>query len=259
MDWQDGERESPSNGSAVYSIDHLNAINNLTSQVSNLGKEMSSIKAKLESASSQAPTLPSQFKGKGTSSKPTPPSSSNNMPSGFLFCDVCGSYDHDASNCPHSFSDVCDDFNGNENEHVNYVSNNNGSRFDNQRGQVNRNYHNHGNFDNYNQGGGYRNQGFRGYGNQNQGYGNQNQAKGNWNNQGRGNFQNNSQRGPPPGFVPKTQVQNDNFYVPPSSYRSNLEEIIDNQTKLLNTYMEVSDKKFNEMMTHNKMLENQIS
>ena len=212
------------------------------------------------------------------------------MPSGCLFCDDCGSYDHDVSNCPHACMDVCDDQDGNVNEHVNYVSNNHDSRFENQRGQWNRNYNNHGNFDNYNQGGGYRNQGNQGsrgnynnqgyssqnqnqnYGNQNQGYGNhnqgsgnhnqgygQNQNRGNWNNQGRGNFQNNAQRGPPPGFAPK--AQNDNSYVQSSSssHRTNLEEIIENQTKLLNTYMTVSDKKFNEMMTHNKMLENQIS
>ncbi|XP_021728376.1 uncharacterized protein LOC110695455 [Chenopodium quinoa] len=38
-----------------------------------------------------------------------------------------------------------------------------------------------------------------------------------------------------------------------------LPEIIENQTKLLSTYMAVNDRKFNEVMIHNKMLENQIS
>ncbi|XP_021741781.1 uncharacterized protein LOC110707993 [Chenopodium quinoa] len=169
MYWQDGERESTSkSGSMVYSFDHLNAINNLSSQISNLWKEMTSIKAKLESASSLAPILPSQNKGRGTSSNSSPLSTSNNMPSGCLFCDICGSYEHDSCNCPHAFSDGYDDFDSNESDHVNYVSNNNnGSRFDNKRGQGNRNYHNQGNFDNYNQGSGYRNrgnQGFRGIG-----------------------------------------------------------------------------------------------
>ena len=51
MDWQEGERESLSKGeSAVYSVDHLNAIHNLTSQIVYLGKEMTSIKAKLETS-----------------------------------------------------------------------------------------------------------------------------------------------------------------------------------------------------------------
>ncbi|XP_021713457.1 uncharacterized protein LOC110681611 [Chenopodium quinoa] len=169
-DWQDGERDSTSkSGSSVYSIYHLNAINNLSSQMTNLGKEMTAIKAKLESSSSfQASNLPSQFKGRGTLSNCQPLPSSNNMPSGCLFCDACGSYDHDSCNCPHASPECGDDFDNNESEHVNYVSNNN--------------------------------------------------------------------------------VQ-----------RTNLEDIIKNQTKLLNTYMAISDKKFNEMMTHNKMLENQIS
>ncbi|XP_021734957.1 uncharacterized protein LOC110701651 [Chenopodium quinoa] len=91
------------------------------------------------------------------------------MPSGCLFCDVCGSYDHDSSNCPHAFPDGNDDFDNNESDQVNYVSN-------------------------------YNN------------------------------------------------VQ-----------RTYLEEIIENQTKLLSTYMVVSEKKLNEVITHNKMLENKIS
>ena len=143
----------------MYSVDHLNAINNLSSQMTNLGKEMSAIKAKLESATYQVSSLPSQSKGRGMSSNIQPPPSSNNMPSGCLFCDDCGSYDHDVSSCPHACMDVCDDQDGNVNEHVNYVSNNHDSRFENQRGQWNRNYNNHGNFDNYNQGGGNRNHG----------------------------------------------------------------------------------------------------
>ncbi|XP_021775707.1 N66 matrix protein-like [Chenopodium quinoa] len=152
---------------------------------------MTSIKAKLENASSLTPTLPSQNKVEGTSSNSTPLSTSNNMPSGCLFYDICGSYEHDSSNCPHAFSDGCDDFDDNVNEHVNYVSNNNnGSRFDNQRSQGNRNYHNQGNFDNYNKGSGYRNQGNQGFrGNySNQGYSGQNQGQGYGNhNQGYGN------------------------------------------------------------------------
>ncbi|XP_021737696.1 uncharacterized protein LOC110704207 [Chenopodium quinoa] len=55
------------------------------------------------------------------------------MPSGRLFCDVCKSYDQDASNCPRACMDVCDDQDGNVNEHVNYVSNNNDSTFENKR------------------------------------------------------------------------------------------------------------------------------
>ncbi|XP_021776354.1 uncharacterized protein LOC110740185 [Chenopodium quinoa] len=140
------------------------------------------------------------------------------MRSGCLVYDVCGSYEHNSSMCPHPFMDKCDDFEGYVNEHVNFEPNNNGSRFDNQKGQGNRNYHNQGNFDDYNQGSGYRNQGNQGF-----------------------------------------QGQGDNFYAQPSSSKSNLEEIIEIQTKLLNTYISVSDKKFNEMMTQNKMLENQIS
>ncbi|XP_021737526.1 uncharacterized protein LOC110704046 [Chenopodium quinoa] len=38
-----------------------------------------------------------------------------------------------------------------------------------------------------------------------------------------------------------------------------MEEIIGKQTKFLSTYMAVSEKKFNEVMTHNNMLKNQIS
>ena len=55
-----------------------------------------------------------------------------------------------------------DEFDNNECEHVNFVSNNNVQRFDNQKGQWNRNYQNQGNFDNYNHNGGYRNQGNQG-------------------------------------------------------------------------------------------------
>ncbi|XP_021736290.1 uncharacterized protein LOC110702854 [Chenopodium quinoa] len=98
MDWQEGEKESSrKGGSAVYSVDHLNAINNLTSQIANLGKEMTSIKAKLESSSSHQ-ERPSQSKGRGMSSNPST-STSNNMPNGSLFCENCGSYDHDTSSC----------------------------------------------------------------------------------------------------------------------------------------------------------------
>ncbi|XP_021734959.1 putative uncharacterized protein DDB_G0286901 [Chenopodium quinoa] len=148
----------------------------------------------------------------------------------------------------------------------------------------NRNSHQQGSFDNYNNDG-YRNQGnqgFRGnyknkgYNNQNQsqGYGNQgqshgfcgqhqnfgnNQGRGNWNNQNRGNFQNNNQRGPPPGFAPRPQGNGDNSYAQPPSSKTTLKEISENQTKILNTYMSVSDKKFNEMMTHNNMFEFQIT
>ena len=72
-DWQDGERESTSKSRyLVYSVNHLNAINNLSSQMTNLGKEMSAIKAKLESATYQVSSLPSQSKGRGMSSNSQP-------------------------------------------------------------------------------------------------------------------------------------------------------------------------------------------
>ncbi|XP_021737703.1 syntaxin-7A-like [Chenopodium quinoa] len=142
------------------------------------------------------------------------------MPSGCLFCDSCGSYDHDSSMCSKTFVDGCDDVETNECEHVNFVSNANvGQRFDGPKNFGNRNSHPQGGFDNYNNGG-YRNQGNKGF-------------RGNYNNQGYSN-------------------QN-------PSHGKNLEEIIDNKTKIINTYMAVSDKKFNEMMTHNKMLKTQIT
>ncbi|XP_021732765.1 uncharacterized protein LOC110699572 [Chenopodium quinoa] len=129
-DWQDSERDLTSkSGSLVYSIDHLNAIKNLSSQMTNLGKEMTAIKAKLEgSFSSQASNSPSQFKGRGTFSNSQPPPSSNNMPCGCLFCDACGPYDHDSCNCPHASPECGDDFDNSESEHVNDVSNNNEQR-----------------------------------------------------------------------------------------------------------------------------------
>ncbi|XP_021740109.1 probable serine/threonine-protein kinase clkA [Chenopodium quinoa] len=248
MDWQEGEREPTSkSGSAFYSIDHLNAINKLSSNISNLGKEVTSIKAKLKSASSQAPILSFHNKGRGISSNSTPLSTSNNIPSGCVFCDVCGSYNHDSSSCPHAFESY-DEGETNEYDQVSFVSyNNNGPRFDGPRNFGNRNAHQQGNFDNYNNGG-YRNQGnqnFRGNYN-NQGYNNQNQGQcqnwGNWNNQNQGNFKINNQRGPPPGFSPKTQGNGKNFYAQPSNFKTTLEKIIENQTKILNTYMAVSEK-----------------
>ncbi|XP_021760331.1 uncharacterized protein LOC110725160 [Chenopodium quinoa] len=88
MDWKEGERDSTNKSSStIYSVDHLNAINNLSSQVSNLGKEMTLIKAKLKCDSSIAPSLPSHIKGRGTPSNSTPLSTSSNMPSGCVFCD----------------------------------------------------------------------------------------------------------------------------------------------------------------------------
>ncbi|XP_021736154.1 N66 matrix protein-like [Chenopodium quinoa] len=237
---------------------------------------MTLIKAKLKSASSNATSLPSHIKGRVTSSNSTPPSTSSNMPSGCVFCDVCGSYDHDTSSCPHAFEN-CDDVENNDCEQVNFVSNNNnGQRFESPRNFGTRNAHQQGSFDNYNSGG-YWNQGNQGFGgnynnqgysnqNQGQGYGNQgqsqgfggqhqnygnNQGRGNSNNQNRGNFQNNNQRGPPPGFSPRPQGNGDNSYAQPPYSRTNLEEIIETQTNILSTYMAVSDKKFNEMMTHN--------
>ncbi|XP_021715210.1 uncharacterized protein LOC110683170 [Chenopodium quinoa] len=120
------------------------------------------------------------------------------------------------------------------------------------------NYSNQG-YSNQNQNQGYGNQGhYHGFGGQKQNFGN-NQGRGNWNNQSRGNFPNNNQRGPPPGFAPRSQGNGDNSCAQPPSSKNTLEEIIENQTKILNTYMSVSDKKFNEMMTHNKMLETQIT
>ncbi|XP_021721514.1 N66 matrix protein-like [Chenopodium quinoa] len=172
------------------------------------------------------------------------------MPSGCLFCDSCGSYDHDSSMCSQAFVDGCDDVENNECEHVNFVSNaNGGQRFDGPKNFGNRNSHPQGGFDSYNNEG-YRNQGnqgFRGnynnqgYSNQNSshGYGNQGQSQGfgnhyhnggnsqgrgnGNNNQSRGNFQNNNQRGPPPDFAPKPQANGENSYSQPSSFKSNLE------------------------------------
>ncbi|XP_021764012.1 uncharacterized protein LOC110728679 [Chenopodium quinoa] len=127
MDWKEGQRESSSKGrSAVYSVDHLNAINNLTSQIANLGKEMTSIKAKLESSSSQQ-ERPSQSKGRANSNV----------------------------------------------------------------------------------------------------------------------------RGP--------RAQQDNYYTEAPPQKSSLEEMMETQAKMFNTIMATSDKKFNEVMTHNKILETQIS
>ncbi|XP_021715519.1 putative uncharacterized protein DDB_G0286901 [Chenopodium quinoa] len=208
-------------------------------------KKITLINAKLESASSISPSLPSHMKGRGTLSNSTPPSTLSNMPSGCVFCDICGSYDHDCSNCPNAFEN-CDDVESNDCEQVNL---NQGFRG---------NYNNQG-YSNQNQSQGYGNQGqSHGFGGQHQNFGN-NQGQGNWNNQNRGNFQNNNQRGPPPGFAPRPQGNGDNYYTQPPSSKTTLEEIIENQTKILNTYMSVSDKKFNEMMTHNKMLETQIT
>ncbi|XP_021733299.1 N66 matrix protein-like [Chenopodium quinoa] len=135
------------------------------------------------------------------------------MPSGCLFCDSCGSYDHDSSMCSQTFVDGCDDVEINECEHVNFVSSaNGGQRFDGPKNFSNKNSHPQGGFDNYNNGG-YRNQGnqgFRGnynnqgYSNQNpsHGYGNQSQSQGfgnhyhnGGNSQGRGNWSNNQNRG----------------------------------------------------------------
>ncbi|XP_021719379.1 N66 matrix protein-like [Chenopodium quinoa] len=246
---------------------------------------MTSIKAKLESVSANSFSLPSQTKGRVTISNSSP-STSNNMPSGCVFCHLCGSYDHDSSMCSQAFVDGCDDVKNNECEHVNFVSNDNGGqRFEGPKNFGNKNSHPQGGgFDNYNNGG-YRNQGnqgFRGnynhqgYNNQNSshGYGNQGQSQGfgnhyhnGGNSQGRESWKNNQNRGnskqqskgTPPGFALKSQSNGENSYSQPSSFKTNLEELIDNQTKIINTYMAVSDKKFNEMMTHNKMLETQIT
>ncbi|XP_021736994.1 uncharacterized protein LOC110703498 [Chenopodium quinoa] len=256
--YKEYQRECPHHGIPIYQVIQI-FYRGLSAQ----GKEVTSIKAKLESVSTNSLSFTSQSKGRGTFSNSSP-STSNNMPSGCLFCDSCGSYDHDSSMCSQTFVDGCDDVEINECEHVNFVSNvNGGQRFDGPKNFSNRNSHPQGGFDNYNNGG-YRNQGnqgFRGnynnqgYSNQNpsHGYGNQsksqgfgnhyynggnNQGRGNWNNnQNRGSFQNNNQREPPPGLAPKPQGNGENSYSQTSSFKTNLEEMIDNQTKIINTYM----------------------
>ncbi|XP_021721353.1 uncharacterized protein LOC110688909 [Chenopodium quinoa] len=189
--------------------------------------------------------------------------------------------DHDASMCPNVPCDECD---GYEVEHVNYVNDHECEpRIDVHRNVGNRNYHNHVNYDNYNQSGGCRNHGVqgihgsynnhgynkqshgRGHGDHNQSYGNhsqqsgQNQARGNWNNQSRGYFQANFQRGSPIGLVPNTQGLSDDSYDQPFSFRNFLEEIIEKQAKILETYMALNDEKFNHMLTYNKDLGDKLS
>ncbi|XP_021751109.1 uncharacterized protein LOC110716789 [Chenopodium quinoa] len=125
MDWQDGERDTTNkSGGAVYSVDHLNAISNLTTQIANLGKEMSTIKEKLED-------LPSQSKGRGMN----PNFSTPNMPNGCIFCDNCGSYDHYANACNFNPSHDPNNNDGSRynNEQVNAMSYDNGPRNDNNR------------------------------------------------------------------------------------------------------------------------------
>ncbi|XP_021730841.1 uncharacterized protein DDB_G0280315-like [Chenopodium quinoa] len=143
--------------------------------------------------------------------------------------------DHDASFCPNV---PCNEYVGSENEHVNLVANNNvGSRFDAQKKFGNRNYHNQMNYDNYNQNGCYRNHGIQGncgsYNNHSyngqshgQGYGNYNQGYGNHNH---------------------------------DSGQNKCRGVIENQAKLLDIYMTLSNEKFNDMLTCHKGLENQIS
>ncbi|XP_021730599.1 uncharacterized protein LOC110697542 [Chenopodium quinoa] len=70
---------------------------------------MTTIKAKLESETSNEQGHPSHIKGRVTSCNSTPPSTSNNMPNGCLFCHICGSYDHDASTCSNGFENLDDD------------------------------------------------------------------------------------------------------------------------------------------------------
>ncbi|XP_021726672.1 uncharacterized protein LOC110693827 [Chenopodium quinoa] len=189
--------------------------------------------------------------------------------------------DHDAFMCTNFPCEECD---GIENEHVNYIGNHNFEpRFEVQRNVGNRNYHNQENYDIYNQSGGCRNHVFqeirggynndgyngqshdRGHGDHNRGYGNhsqhqiQNQAKGNWNNQSRGNFQPNVQRGTPLGSIPNTQGPSDNFHDQPFSSRSFLEEVFEKQANLIESYMAVNDEKFNDMLIQNKELGNRFS
>ena len=127
MDWHDIERES---ASTSCSTDQSYVINELSTMVSELGKEVNSLKNKLESPS-QASSLPSQFKGRGTSSYSNPLFASCCMIRECLVCDLCGKKDHDASNC----SNVpCDGYDGYENVHVNCDDNNDfGPRFNAQK------------------------------------------------------------------------------------------------------------------------------
>lgn len=223
QEWQEGERESTGkSGGSVYSVDHLNAINNLTSQVASLGKELSAMKTKLDAPSTSQVSQPSQIKGRGNFSNP---STSNNMPNGCLFCDNCGSYDHDTSMCSYDPQSHGDEGNECENESVNALTYDNRPRYDtqryqppNQRGNGENYYNQRGNdYDGRNQNqGGYRNQrdqNPQGNYNQQGGYGNQsNYNQGNYRNQGqgggnqwRGNWNNNQQRGNPQNFQTQNQ------------------------------------------------------
>ncbi|XP_021727703.1 uncharacterized protein LOC110694848 [Chenopodium quinoa] len=118
--YKEYQRECPHHGIPTYQVIQI-FYRGLSAQ----GKEVTSIKEKLESVSTNSLSLPSQSKGRGTLSNSSP-STSNNMPCGCLFCDSCGSYDHDSSMCSQYFVDGCDDVEINECEHVNFVSNSNG-------------------------------------------------------------------------------------------------------------------------------------
>ncbi|XP_021755467.1 uncharacterized protein LOC110720696 [Chenopodium quinoa] len=186
MDWHDVERESTSTSG---SIDQSNVVNNLSTLVSELGNEVISLKTKLESPS-QASSLPSQFKGIGTSSYSNPLFASCCMIRDCLICDLCGKNDHNASNCPNV---PCDIYDGYENVHVNCVDNNDfGPRFNAKKNVGNRNYHNDGSYNNYNQKSGNHNNfccndqsHSQEYEDHNQGYGSHNQNSGQ--NHGRSN------------------------------------------------------------------------
>ncbi|XP_021745344.1 uncharacterized protein LOC110711273 [Chenopodium quinoa] len=157
--------------------------------------------------------------------------------------------DYNVSNCPNV---PCDRYDGYENVHVNCVDNNDfGPRFNARKNVRNRNYHNHGSYDNYNQNSGY------GYGNHNQNSG-QNHGKGNWSNQIRGDFQNDVQRGTPPQITPTTQSQGDDFYAQQSQLNK-LENFMMAQSEKLNEFTLSCNKMFEVIFTHGKMLENQIN
>ncbi|XP_021747878.1 uncharacterized protein LOC110713738 [Chenopodium quinoa] len=241
MDWQEIEIETTrENGS----IDQLNAINNFSTLLSNLGKEVVSIKAKLENASSQAQILPSQFLGSDTSSYSNPLFASCCMIIKCLVCDLCGKNDHDASNFPNVPIYGCDEYDGNENEHVNYVDNNDfGPRFNVQKNVENRNYHNHESYDSYNQNSGYRNQVTQGFCGNHHNYG--------YNDQSHAQVYGDHNK-------VMIQGQGDNSYDQLSHSMSRLENVMVDKANKLNDYISSSNKMFHDMLTHGKMLETQI-
>ena len=186
-DWYEGDREISSSKGQVHSIEQASAITNLTSQVTRMATQMEQL-MKLQSQSSS----PSTKGGQGMSTTPSPSSSSssyNTMPPGVLFCDYCGTYDHDVQHCVYACEvtqspSLDENVNVNDVEDVNVL--NMGMRNMGPRPNFNQGWswnQQGGGYDNQNQGRNYPNQGFSNhnqppnpnrYGNQNANLGNQN-------------------------------------------------------------------------------------